>query len=165
MDKKFSKFTPPAHNSISLSKLTAPHNFITTSSSSSMNNWHETATRAGASGVAGAIGSTFMYGSGGTVGLPIIGTPVPAPVAHGVSIAAGSIAADVAQDLMNNNAIGQSGAVKLAVSLGVSGGVSGYLLQGETPGSFYENAALGALSYAAGDFVTAKYYKSPGRVF
>lgn len=115
--------------------------------------------------MAAAAGSMFMYGQGGSTTLPIIGTTVSAPVGVGVSCGLGSLASDLTQDMLQTQALAQTPAAKLVVGLGVAGLSSGYLLDGQTPGTFWENAALGALSYAAGDYATSKIYTSPGRIF
>lgn len=128
-------------------------------------NIKDTASRAIASGVSGGLGSLMMYGDGGYRPLPLIGTPVPSAVAVGGSCALGSVASDVVQNFAESMAMAQTPVARTVVGLGAAGLTSGYLMQGETPGSFWENAALGAAAYTAGDYVTSKVYQSPGRLF
>ena len=132
-----------------------------------MSNMKESATRAAASGIAGGLLGMATWGDGGSRPLPVLGTPVPSSVFVGAACGVGSVASDVVQNITADYtpSIGSNPTTRKVVGLATAGLVSGWVMQNETPGSFTENAIVGALAYAAGDWTTAKVYTSPGRIF
>lgn len=120
-------------------------------------------TRALWSGVSVAGIEALMIGSGGVGRLPVIGIVVPLPIKLAVDEAVASYGADIALSVLDKFGLGAQAWARLAVSLGVSGAVFTYMSQ-PNPGVYWEEFAIGAVSYVIGDKVNSYVYSSPGKI-
>jgi hypothetical protein len=125
--------------------------------------WTELATRAALTGGVGAAASLLM---GDSMNRSVSLGPVqlPAPLAVGATVAASSVAADLSRQYILPKLPGNAkfaGVEGTIMGLGVSGVSTALLL--DRMGSnqpFLTRAALGAGSYAAGDYVHGKMFQS-----
>lgn len=127
----------------------------------------EMATRAAVTGGVGLLGSLVM-GDQFSRSVNVGPLALPAPVAVGAAVAASSVAADISRNYVlpwipgNEKFATMEGT---ALGLGVAG-VSSALLMGSTGSAqpFLYRAAVGAGSYAAGDYIHSKLFTTESRL-
>jgi hypothetical protein len=93
---------------------------------------------------------------------------VPAPLAVGAAVAASSVAADVSRNYILPHIPGNEKFATIegtALGLGVAGAASAYLMGASgSPQPILFRAAVGAGSYAAGDYIHGKVFTQAARL-
>jgi hypothetical protein len=109
-----------------------------------------------------AFAASYVIGERGSVN--VAGFDVPTCALVGASTAASSITADYAVDVVYPHipaGAKYSDLGAAALGLGVSGGTTALILNREASGNAMNAFALGAASYAAGDYLYGKVWGSP----
>lgn len=129
--------------------------------------WSEIATRAAVTGGVATVGSLLM-GDSLSQSVNLGPLSIPAPLGVGASVAASSVAADISRNYILPSLPGNAKYADLegtALGLGIAGASSAYLLS--SIGSrqpWLIRAAMGAGSYAAGDYVHGKLFTTTSRL-
>jgi hypothetical protein len=123
----------------------------------------EMATRAAVTGAVGLVGSMVL---GDQFSRPVSIGPVqlPAPVAVGATVAASSVAADLTREYVLPRVPGNKRLATIegtAMGLGVAGLSTAFILgSAGSQQSFLYRGAIGAGSYAAGDYIHSKVFNN-----
>lgn len=115
-------------------------------------------------GVTGAIGALASYVMGESSTMAVGSMIVPTPLVIGVSTGASSIVADYAGEMWYPDTPESQRLMSIssgAVGLGVAGASASLLLNQGFGDNSLNAFALGAASYAAGDWITNKFINPP----